>query len=227
MAAALLLRGIPVLRRHRLIQQQCSGGNSSPAVGLLIWQNTRNLFNRSESQDTGESSSSSGSGSESGNESISTEFTSSSSPTTSTITKVNPAAKILSRWEDSPDYRQWKNKEDEILQDIEPIVNLTKEILHTDKYLDGERLSDEDEKAVIEKLLAYHPHSEDKVGVGLHSIMVDRHPQFKGSRCLFVIRTDGAWIDFSYQKCVRAYIRDKYPTYAERFIRTHYKRGSS
>ncbi|KAF5183964.1 Dcl protein [Thalictrum thalictroides] len=166
MAATLLLRGIPLLRRHRLIQQQCSG--SSPAVGLLIWQNTH-----------------------------------------------------------SPDYRQWKDKEDEILQDIEPIVTLAKEIIHSDKYVDGERLSDEDEKAVIEKLLAYHPHSEDKIGVGLHSIMVDRHPEFKRSRCLFVIRTDGAWIDFSYQKCVRAYIRDKYPSYAERFIRNHYKRGSS
>lgn len=55
---------------------------------------------------------------------------------------------------------------------------------------------------------------------------VDRHPQFRHSRCLFVVRTDGGWIDFSYQKCLRAYIRDKYPTHAERFIREHFKRGS-
>lgn len=55
---------------------------------------------------------------------------------------------------------------------------------------------------------------------------VDRHPEFKRSRCLFVIRTDGGWIDFSYQKCLRAYIRDKYPSHAERFIREHFKRGS-
>ena len=38
-------------------------------------------------------------------------------------------------------------------------------------------------------------------------LKVDRHPQFRHSRCFFVIRTDGGWIDFSYQKCLRAYIR--------------------
>lgn len=55
---------------------------------------------------------------------------------------------------------------------------------------------------------------------------VDRHPQFRQSRCLFVVRSDGGWIDFSYQKCLRAYIRDKYPSYAERFIKEHFKRSS-
>ncbi|TKY75026.1 DCL protein [Spatholobus suberectus] len=130
------------------------------------------------------------------------------------------------RWEDDHDYRKWKDKEEEILRDIEPIVLLAKDILHSRRYMDGERLSVEDEKAVVEKLLAYHPQSEDKIGCGLESIMVDRHPQYRQSRCLFVVRTDGGWIDFSYQKCLREYIRDKYPTYAERFIRQHFKRGS-
>jgi hypothetical protein len=40
------------------------------------------------------------------------------------------------------------------------------------RYLDGEQLTAEDEKAVVDKLLAYHPHSEDKIGCGLDSIMV-------------------------------------------------------
>lgn len=40
------------------------------------------------------------------------------------------------------------------------------------RYMDGERLSAEDEKEVVEKLLVYHPHSEDKIGCGLDSIMV-------------------------------------------------------
>jgi len=67
---------------------------------------------------------------------------------------------------------------------------------------------------------------------GLMSVLlcywqVDRHPQFRHSRCLFVVRTDGGWIDFSYQKCLRAYVRDKYPSHAERFIREHFKRASS
>ncbi|KAF3446612.1 hypothetical protein FNV43_RR11792 [Rhamnella rubrinervis] len=138
--------------------------------------------------------------------------------------RVNDSPKFP-RWDD-PDYRRWKDKEEEILNDIEPIVSLTKEILHSGRYVDGEHLTVEDEKAVVEKLLAYHPHSEDKIGCGLDSVMVDRHPQFRYSRCLFVIRTDGVWIDFSYQKCLRAYIRDKYPSYAERFIREHFKRSS-
>ncbi|KAE8657070.1 F-box protein [Hibiscus syriacus] len=129
------------------------------------------------------------------------------------------------RWDD-PDYRKWKDKEEEILRDIEPIISLVKEILHSNRYKDGERLIVSDEETVLEKLLRHHPHSEDKIGCGLDSIMVDRHPQFSRSRCLFVVRTDGGWIDFSYQKCLRAYIRDKYPSHAERFIREHFKRGS-
>lgn len=110
---------------------------------------------------------------------------------------------------------------------IDPLTNLIKDILHSDRYLDGERLTQTDEKTVVEKLLAYHPHSEDKIGCGLDSIMVDRHPQFRNSRCLFVVRKDGVWIDFSYQKCIRAYIRQKYPVHAERFIKEHYKRSST
>ncbi|XP_054791964.1 protein DCL homolog, chloroplastic-like [Prosopis cineraria] len=124
------------------------------------------------------------------------------------------------------DYRKRKNKEAEILWDIEPILLLTKHILQSPRYMDGERLTVGDEKAVVDKLLAYHPRFQDKVGCGLQSIMVDRHPQFQNSRCLFVVRTDGGWIDFSYQKCLREYIRDKYPAHAERFIREHFKRGS-
>lgn len=40
------------------------------------------------------------------------------------------------------------------------------------RYMDGERLNVEDEKAVEDKLLAFHPHSEDKIGCGLDCIMV-------------------------------------------------------
>ncbi|GFP84527.1 protein dcl chloroplastic [Phtheirospermum japonicum] len=75
------------------------------------------------------------------------------------------------RWGD-PDFRKWKDRESEILEDIEPIICLTKEILHSNRYMDGERLTPDDEKAVVDKLLAHHPHSEDKIGCGLDSIMV-------------------------------------------------------
>ncbi|XP_057516892.1 protein DCL, chloroplastic isoform X2 [Amaranthus tricolor] len=143
----------------------------------------------------------------------------------SELLRVKEPPKFFDRFDD-PSYRKWKDKEDEILRDIEPITLLAKDILHSDRYMDGERLAPDEEKTVIERLLAYHPHSVDKIGCGLDSIMVDRHPQFRQSRCLFVVRTDGGWIDFSYQKCIREYIRKKYPSYAERFIREHFKRSS-
>lgn len=122
--------------------------------------------------------------------------------------------------------KRYRDKEAAILKDIEPIRMLTKKILHSDRYRDGERLTDEDEKAVVENLLVYHPHSEDKIGCGIDCIMVDRHPRFRNSRCLFVVRTDGVFIDFSYQKCLREYIKVKYPASAERFIRENFKRGT-
>ncbi|KAG6747672.1 hypothetical protein POTOM_047562 [Populus tomentosa] len=75
-----------------------------------------------------------------------------------------------SSWDDQ-NYRQWKDEEADIWRDIEPITHLAKEIIHSDRYMDGEQLTDEDEKVVAERLLAYHPNSDDKIGCGLDSIM--------------------------------------------------------
>ncbi|KAG6533892.1 hypothetical protein ZIOFF_007770 [Zingiber officinale] len=178
-------------------------------------------------------------------------------------------------------------REKEIMKDIEPIRTLAKDILHSKRYRDGESLNAEDEKEITEKILHYHPHSEDKIGCGLSSIVVylnivlftfaimnsvvaratadeeatnstyehyvpvllfhkvalffflqknrieayliffvkvDRHPEFRYSRCLFVARTDGDLVDFSYNKCLKTYIRSKYPSHAEWFIRKHFGR---
>lgn len=41
------------------------------------------------------------------------------------------------------------------------------------RYKDGDCLTAEDETAVVEKLLSYHPHSEDKIGCRLDYIMVN------------------------------------------------------
>lgn len=40
------------------------------------------------------------------------------------------------------------------------------------RYGDGAFLSPEDEKVVVEKVLAHHPRFEDKIGCGLDAIMV-------------------------------------------------------
>ncbi|XP_054794184.1 protein DCL homolog, chloroplastic-like [Prosopis cineraria] len=132
----------------------------------------------------------------------------------------------ISKLQDDPDYEEWKDKAKEIVNDIDPIVRLAKDILHSGRYMVGEQLTDEDEKVVVEKLLVYHPHYDDKIGCGLASIMVGRHPVFNYSKCLFVVRTDGDMIDFSYYKCLYEYIRNKYPSHAERFIQEHLKHGS-
>ncbi|KAL3371883.1 hypothetical protein AABB24_008429 [Solanum stoloniferum] len=197
MAAPLLLRGLPILRLRFCYQRL-----PNPSFVLL----SPRLFSAaSESAQPFDDAASDG------------------DQTTAVLSAKDPPN--YPRWTD-PDYRKWKDQETQILKDIEPVIFLAKEIIHSDRYMDGERLTAEDEKIVVDKLLAYHPHSEDKIGCGLDSIMVDRHPQFKRSRCLFVVRLDGGWIDFSYQKCLRQYIRDKYPSYAEKFIKEHFKRGS-
>ncbi|CAL5065410.1 unnamed protein product [Urochloa decumbens] len=115
----------------------------------------------------------------------------------------------------------WEEAEAEILGDVEPVVELVKDILHSRRYANGGFLSPDDEKVVVEKLLSHHPRADEKIGCGLDGIMVDRHPEFRQSRCLFVVRTNGDWEDFSYRKCVRAYIEGKYPSHADRFMKKH------
>lgn len=44
------------------------------------------------------------------------------------------SSKYHHRWDDA-EYRKWKDKEDEILGDIEPISSLTKEILHSNRFV--------------------------------------------------------------------------------------------
>ncbi|CAN6203917.1 unnamed protein product [Urochloa humidicola] len=119
--------------------------------------------------------------------------------------------------EDDP----WEEAEAEILRDVESIVELIKDILHSRRYGNGGFLSPNDEKVVVEKLLSHHPCKDEKIGCGLDGIMVDRHPEFRQSRCLFVVRTNGVWEDFSYRKCLRAYIQEKYPSHADRFLQKH------
>ncbi|XP_066389948.1 protein DCL homolog, chloroplastic-like isoform X3 [Miscanthus floridulus] len=85
----------------------------------------------------------------------------------------------------------WDEAEAEIFRDVEPVVNLVKDIIHSRRYRNGGFLSPDEEKVVTEKLLSHHPRAEEKIGCGLDGIMVDRHPQFN-SRCLFVVRTRSA-----------------------------------
>uniref|UniRef100_A0A0E0EPE6 Uncharacterized protein n=1 Tax=Oryza meridionalis TaxID=40149 RepID=A0A0E0EPE6_9ORYZ len=91
-------------------------------------------------------------------------------------------------------------------------------------YGDGAFLSPDDQKAVVEKVLVHHPSSEDKIGCGVDAIMVGKHPDFRKSRCLFIVRTNGETEDFSYRKCINEYIKQKYPSQADDFIQNHLTR---
>ncbi|ESW32876.1 hypothetical protein PHAVU_001G024800 [Phaseolus vulgaris] len=113
---------------------------------------------------------------------------------------------------------EWMDKEEKIVRDIEPIVKLTRHILFSPRYKNGELLTMEDERAIAENVLIHHPDYEDKIGSGLGAIMVDQHPLYLFPRCLFVVRTDGSWIDFSYRVCLEEYIKNKYQISAERFV---------
>uniref|UniRef100_A0A0D9X6K6 Uncharacterized protein n=1 Tax=Leersia perrieri TaxID=77586 RepID=A0A0D9X6K6_9ORYZ len=80
----------------------------------------------------------------------------------------------------------WKAAEAEIVGDVDPVVQLIKDILHSDRYGDGECLSPRDENIIVEKLLAYHPRVDDKIGCGLDAIMgIAKCNVQKGNSILF------------------------------------------
>ncbi|KAM0904264.1 hypothetical protein ACQ4PT_018144 [Festuca glaucescens] len=120
--------------------------------------------------------------------------------------------------------REWVDWEDLILEDTVPLVGFVRMILHSGKYSSGDRLTPEHEKAILERLLPYHPQYEKKIGCGIDYITLGLHPEFENSRCLFIVRTDGEQVDFSFWKCIKGLIREKYPMYADSFILRHFRR---
>ncbi|XP_062220398.1 protein DCL, chloroplastic-like [Phragmites australis] len=120
--------------------------------------------------------------------------------------------------------REWVDWEDLILEDTVPLVGFVRMILHSGKYESGDRLSPGHEKAIMERLLPYHPQYEKKIGCGIDYIKVGLHPEFENSRCLFIVRKDGEQVDFSFWKCIKGLIRQKYPLYADSFILRHFRR---
>ncbi|XP_075496761.1 protein DCL, chloroplastic-like [Primulina tabacum] len=118
----------------------------------------------------------------------------------------------------------WVDWEDQILEDTVPLVGFARMILHSGKYESGDRLSPEHEKIILERLLAYHPEYRKKIGCGVDYITIGYHPNFEGSRCLFLVRKDGELVDFSYWKCLKGLIQTNYPLYADSFILRHFRK---
>lgn len=123
--------------------------------------------------------------------------------------------------ESSDEFVDW---EDKILEVTVPLVGFVRMILHSGKYANRDRLSPEHERTVVEMLLPYHPEVDKKIGCGIDYIMVGHHPEFENSRCLFIVQKDGQVVDFSYWKCIKGLIKQKYPLYADSFILRHFRK---
>ncbi|KAL8172023.1 hypothetical protein V2J09_023827 [Rumex salicifolius] len=126
--------------------------------------------------------------------------------------------------EDSGREREWVDWEDQILEDTVPLVGFARMVLHSGRYQPGEKLRPEHQKAVLERLLPYHPDCAKKIGCGVDYITIGYHPKFEDSRCLFIVRKDSEKVDFSYWKCIKGLIRKNYPLYADTFIQRHFQR---
>ncbi|XP_062102028.1 protein DCL homolog, chloroplastic-like [Humulus lupulus] len=124
---------------------------------------------------------------------------------------------------DGSESDQWVDWEDRILEETVPLVGFVRTIIHSGEYKIGDKLSDEHENVILEKLLPFHPDYETKIGCGVQSIKLGFHPEFKRTKCLFVVRKDGESVDFSYWKCIKGLIRKKYPLFADAFILRHFR----
>ncbi|EEE56061.1 hypothetical protein OsJ_04874 [Oryza sativa Japonica Group] len=111
--------------------------------------------------------------------------------------------------------------EQQIFEQIEPITKNVKRIIRESR--DGIKLPPDDEKFIVTNVLMYHPERKKKIAGNGNYITVDRHQVFHGSRCLYVMSSDGSRKDFSYKKCLENYIRAQYPDAADSFCRKYFK----
>jgi hypothetical protein len=86
----------------------------------------------------------------------------------------------------------------EIFRTKEAANAYIQEILY--RYQDGQELGEDDLEFMIE-VLKHHPRADEKIGVGVRGIRVQREAQW-GTMQFAVIRTDGSDTDFSFKKCL-------------------------
>lgn len=61
---------------------------------------------------------------------------------------------------------------------------------------------------LLKELLKYHRRSEEKLE-GCTGFTVDFHPEFKDTRCFFIVRENGENEDFSYHKCIHNFVNKR------------------
>ncbi|CAN6469964.1 unnamed protein product [Victoria cruziana] len=112
-------------------------------------------------------------------------------------------------------------EEQKILADVEPLLLSMTRIFHRSSYKDGDRLSLEDQKFVLENIFEYHPNKASKISDSLDFLMIDRHSTHQETRCLHIVSANGTREDFSYLKCIENFVLKKYPENAEAFNRKY------
>ncbi|KAI3709956.1 hypothetical protein L2E82_39726 [Cichorium intybus] len=115
--------------------------------------------------------------------------------------------------------------EQEILAEIEPIMQSLRNIMQQEGYNDGDPLSAEDQKYILDNVFNHHPDKAQKMGAGVDYVMVTKHTQFQDSRCLYIVSTDGRKEDFSYRKCLENFVRGKYPDKVDEFMPKYFKKN--
>ncbi|CAM0885434.1 unnamed protein product [Alopecurus aequalis] len=104
---------------------------------------------------------------------------------------------------------------------VDPIQKEVKRIIRESS--NRMKLSENDEKFIVENVLNYHPEKEKKIAGYDNYIMVDNHKKYHGSRCLYVVSSFGSQ-DFSYKKCLENMIRIHYPRdAANSFCRKYFR----
>lgn len=80
---------------------------------------------------------------------------------TAAVLSVEESPEYRHRW-NGCDYRKWKVIEEEILRNFEPkFASLKQYLLLKARYDDGVHLTEEDKRAVVERLLVDHWHAEE------------------------------------------------------------------
>ncbi|KQK11689.1 hypothetical protein BRADI_2g61683v3 [Brachypodium distachyon] len=109
--------------------------------------------------------------------------------------------------------------EQQIHAQIDPIMKEVQRVIRESR--DGVKLCEDDEKFIVKNILEYHPEKEKKMAGRDNYIMVARHQ--RGSRCLYVVSSEGPPTDFSYKKCLENLIKIHYPHAADSFCEKYFQ----
>ncbi|KAL3829800.1 hypothetical protein ACJIZ3_018602 [Penstemon smallii] len=115
--------------------------------------------------------------------------------------------------------------EQDVLSETEAIMKNIRRIMSQTGYTDGDPLSADDQKYIIDNVLNYHPDKASKMGGGIDYIMVNKHGVHTDTRCFFAVSVDGSKEDFSYRKCLENLFAEKYPNQAESFLAKYFRKN--